>query len=94
MLGMNEIRHSAAPQQAAAYLSRARANRERALGALRADYIVTITEDGVTTNELVFPEPPSFAMLARIVPDAYLAEFTVRRRPRRPAVTETYFAAE
>ena len=61
----------------------ARANRRRTLSKLSC-CCVTVTNDGVTTEDVIFDETPTIGQIAdRVGPDFYVVSVGMKRRPMR-----------
>lgn len=56
------------------------------------EYVVVLSENGRETRELVLPSAPDIAMLARIAPNAQLAEVRLHSNARRQARRALFFA--
>jgi hypothetical protein len=72
---------------------RARLRRRRAIETI-TECCVTVTEDGHTTWQEVFPRPPTLGdLVERVGKGAFVVAVTMRRKSLRARVRETLIAA-
>lgn len=70
-------------QAAQLLIASARKGRRNAISAI-SRYCVVTTDDGHTTKELLFDQPPTVGQLVkRVGPDAWVVSIKMRRRPRK-----------
>ncbi len=75
-------------------LNRLKARRDapRAQIDVQQEYVIVLSENGGETRELVMPRAPSIQTLARIAPNAVLAEVRVRNNRSHPNGRDPFFA--
>ena len=59
---------------------------------LQQEYVIVLAENGGETRELIMPRAPDIQTLARIAPNAVLAEVRVRSNRSHPDGRDPFFA--